>query len=160
MPMLSRPASLGPAATAAPGEATVKSYLLAAALQDVAAVRVFLEQAGLHPDASVGDKPTALCYAALKPHPGLLDYLLSRGADVGRRDGLAMTPLHYAALGGCPCCLARLIAAGAPLNAVNCKGTTPLGLTLEKPQLAENRAFLESHGAALEAGPPRPKRFH
>lgn len=152
--------NLGPAATAAPAEETVKSYLLAAALQDTAAVRFFIEQVGLHPDASFGGKPTALCYAVLKPHLGLLDYLLGRGADVGHGDAMAMTPLHYAAIGGCPCCLARLIAAGAPLNAVNRSGLTPLGLTLDKPGLAGNRALLESHGAALAAGPPRPKRFH
>jgi len=160
MPIRASSSSFGPAATQGPGEDTVKSYLLAAALQDLAAVRFFLEQVNLHPDASYGGKPTALCYAVLKPHIGLLDYLLGRGAGVAHRDGLSMTPLHYAALGGCHCCLARLIAAGAPLNALNRSGLTPLALTLDKPQLAGSRALLESHGATLTAGPPRPKRFH
>ena len=65
--------------------------IFCAALHDVAAVRFFIEQIGLHPDASFGGKPSALCYAVLKPHPALLVYLLDQGADVSRRDAMAMT---------------------------------------------------------------------
>lgn len=150
----------GLSASSRPTEETVKDYLCAAALHNVAAVRFFIERIGLHPDASFGGKPSALCYAVLKPHHGLLDYLLRRGADVSLQDAMAMTPLHYAAMGGCHCCLARLIAAGAPLNAVNYSGLTPLGLTLGKQHLAGIRTFLECHGAGLEEGQPQPKRFH
>ena len=141
-------------------EADIKAYLTAAALHQTAVVQHFIEALGLHPDASYKGKPTALCYAVLKPHHDLMDYLLGQGADVGYRDAMAMTPLHYAALGGCCCCLARLIAEGAPLNAENCRAQTPLALTQCRPELCSGRSLLEHHGAGLAAGPALPKRFH
>lgn len=141
-------------------EETAKDFLVSAALHQLDRVRSFIESGGLHPDTTYGGKPTALCYAVLKPHRGLLAYLLDKGADVQRRDGMGMTPLHYAALGGCVYCAACLIGRGARLNVENCLGQTPLALTLEKPHLALSREFLTRHGAAHCQADPGATQFH
>ena len=138
----------------------LKDFLVAAALHQLERVRGFVETQGLHPDSTLGGKPTALCYAVLKPCHCLMDYLLSRGADINRADQMGMTPLHYAAMGGCAYCLATLIAHGARLNRTNRLGKTPLGLTMDKPHLAQVRALLLCHGALLHEAEPRARRFH
>ena len=139
---------------------TAKAFLVAAALQQLDRVQSFIEAGGLHPDTTYGGKPTALCYAVLKPHPVLATYLLDKGADIHRRDGMGMTPLHYAALGGCVYCAACLVGRGACLNAENCRGQTPLTLTLEKPHLGLCREFLTRHGAAHCQADPGATQFH
>ena len=141
-------------------ESTRKDFLVAAALHQMDRVRGFIETQGLHPDSTYGGKPTALCYAVLKPYPRLMTYLLDRGADANHTDIMGMTPLHYAALGGCAYCLATLIGRGAVLNRCNKSGATPLAMTLHKPQLESCRDLLLRYGAAMKEIAPAPRRFH
>lgn len=150
----------GAADRAAVAEDTLKDFLVAAALHQLDRVRGFIETQGLHPDSTFDGKPTALCYAVLKPCPCLMDYLLSRGADINRTDQMGMTPLHYAVMGGCEHCTATLIACGATLNRLNRLGKTPLALTLDKPHLESVRALLMCHGALLHEAEPATPRFH
>ncbi|MDJ0608405.1 MAG: ankyrin repeat domain-containing protein [Kiloniellales bacterium] len=141
-------------------EAAVKDYLVSAALHMTDEVRYYIEVLGLHPDATFGGKPTALCYAVLKPHFTLMTYVIEKGADINHFDRMGMTPLHYAALGGCEHCLAFLVSRGAGLNTANRRGDTPLALAACKPHLADGCEFLRRCGAALDAAEPARSSFH
>ncbi len=141
-------------------ESRVKAFLVSAALHQIERVRHFVETEGLHPDASYRGKPTALCYAVLKPYPSLMRYLYEKGADVNYRDCMGMSPLHYAALGGSEYCLSFLIGTGAALNETARNGATPLGLILNRQDRADCRELLRRHGACPLAAAPRPPSFH
>ena len=150
-----------PAAREAPvAEGVIKDYLVAAALHQLERVRHFIECRDLHPDTTYGGKPTALCYSVLKPHHALMTYLIGKGADPDRLDQMGMTPLHYAALGGCEVCLAALVVCGAKLSGGNRRGQTPLALALTRPSLAGGAEFLRRCGATLEPSLAGPRRFH
>lgn len=138
----------------------IMEYLIAAALEQSEMVCYFVEIEGLHPDATWGGRPTAVCYAAMKRNPRLVTYLLDNGASANQSDALSMTPLHYAALGGCEVCVATLIAHGARLNARNTSGKTPLALAQRETRLALCRELLQRHGAAVDQQPDGPARFH
>lgn len=150
------------AATTQETNTSCKSFLMAAALQQLELVYYFIETEGLHPDTTWGGKPTAICYAALKRNPQLMAYLLNKGADPNRTDALGMTPLHYAALGGCEVCTAHLLNRGALLNAVNGAGQTPLALARSKACAANSACceLLSRYGALLHASAPGPSRLH
>lgn len=60
----------------------IDDFLIAAALQQLHKIRYYIERLGLHPDTTRDGKPTALCYASLKPNITLIDYYLEKGADV------------------------------------------------------------------------------
>ena len=139
---------------------TVKDYLAAAALHQIDKIRYYIECQGLHPDATYGGKPTALCYAVLKPNYELMCYVIERGADANHIDQMGMSPLHYAALGGCERCLASLVRHGAFLNATNRCGQTPLALAMTRPGLAGAMEFLRRCGASLDPAAPGAKCFH
>lgn len=141
-------------------EEVVKDFLVAAALHQLDRVRHFVEGRGLHPDITFGGKPTALCYAVLKPHHGLMDYVLARGADPNHVDQMGMTPLHYAALGGCAVCLATLVGQGADLSRSNRRGETPLALAQSKPGRETAAEFLCRCGASLDPNRTGARRFH
>lgn len=157
-------AQMSPQTTVSTQEANTscKSFLMAAALQQLELVYYFIETEGLHPDTTWGGKPTAICYAVLKRNSQLTAYLLNKGADPNRIDALGMTPLHYAALGGCEICTAHLLNRGALLNAVNGAGQTPLALARSKACAASSACceLLSRYGAALHASMPGPKRLH
>ena len=114
----------------------------------------------MHPDCTYGGKPTALCYALIQPHRSLVGFLVSRGANVNYSDVLGMTPLHYAALGGCEHCMACLVHHGANRSARNVAGHTPLGLILDRPHLESGRQFLEHYGTAPMREASSSLRFH
>jgi ankyrin repeat protein len=104
---------------------TIKRYLISAALNEAEMVCDYIESLGVYPDATWGGKPTALCYAAMHGNAPLVTFLLERGADANHRDALEMTPLHYAALGGCLVSSRLLIAAGADGGRLNRFGKAP-----------------------------------
>jgi ankyrin repeat protein len=137
----------------------IREYLIGAALQELELVFYYIECKSIHPDATWGGKPTALCHAAMKANHQLLEYLLDKGASVEYRDALGMTPLHYATLGGSAACINTLIQHGAPLNAATHSGKTPLSLAWQAPRLASCRALLQRHGASLQNLAPAPPRF-
>lgn len=85
------------------GPEVIDTYLIAAALQQPHRIRYYIEHLGLHPDTTRDGKPTALCYASLKPNIVLIDYYLEKGANVNHADAIGMTPLHYAAMGDASC---------------------------------------------------------
>ena len=161
-PMSDRLTWMGEGASEQPAVAqdTIKDFLVSAALHQLDRVRYFVETRGLHPDTTYGGKPTALCYVVLKPHHDLMRYVLSKGADTNRQDGMGMTPLHYAAMGGCVYCMASLISHGARINIENRLGQTPLAMTLEKPHLAHCREFLQRHGASRCESEVGTTQFH
>ncbi|MDZ7840120.1 MAG: ankyrin repeat domain-containing protein [Gammaproteobacteria bacterium] len=135
-------------------------FLIAAALQQVYKVRYYIERVGLHPDTTRDGKPTALCYACMKPNLPLVDYYLDKGASVNARDAMGMTPLHYAALGGCEACLSRLIAAGAPVNQPNHGGETPLATATYRSRSVACAELLRCYGAVIHGEAARQPCFH
>ena len=139
---------------------TVKDFLVSAALHQVDKVRDYVERIGFHPDTSYGGKPTALCYSVLKPHHDLMGFLVERGADINHVDRMGMTPLHYAALGGCDYCLAYLVSLGTPLDPVNRCGQTPLALAVDKPRLVNTAEYLRRCGASLDPSVSGARSFH
>ena len=160
---MTKDTGLAPArATAKPlfPDNTIKDFLVAAALHRSDKVRDYVERIGLHPDTTYGGKPTALCYCVLKPHHGLMSYLVEQGADINHCDRMGMRPLHYAALGGCDYCLAFLVSLGAPLDPTNRSEQTPLALATHNPRLASAAEFLRRCGASLDPSAPGARRFH
>lgn len=141
-------------------ESSVLQFLMSAAQLDFTAVRQWVERRGLHPDTTVGAKPTAICYAAVKGDSRLMSYLLGNGARVDTEDGMGMTPLHYAAMGGDPVCVSMLVAHGARLNKETLRGKTPLAISISCPQAGECSDLLERYGACLSEQPPGPRMFH
>lgn len=125
----------------------IDGFLLAAALQQLHRIRYYIERLGIHPDATRSGKPTALCYASLKPNITLINYYLEKGADVNHADAIGMTPLHYAAMGGCVVCLARLVAEGAQINRPNRCGETPLASAACRPRSRQCAELLKGYGA-------------
>ena len=152
--------ALNYAGTPAMEETIVRELLIAAALHDVNTLRHLIEIEGLPADATYAQKPTALCYALLKPHHPMMEYLVGKGADIMYADGLGMTPLHYAALGGCEYCISYLINLGAPINRPNNSGKTPLALTENKPHLVDCREFLQRVGGAYEQSSSVVRKLH
>ena len=141
-----------PSASERPYELMIRAYLTAAALHQFERVRHFIETEGLHPDSTYRSKPTALCYAVLKPYPCLMRYLFEKGADIDHADGAGMTPLHYAALGGSEDCLGYLLCCGARLDLKNRYGETALTLASGRPGLGHCTALLLRSGP----GPTEP----
>lgn len=139
---------------------TIHQFLTAAALQQTEQVKHFIEIEGVHPDATSSGKPTAICYAAMKRDPEMLGYLLAQGADANRRDALGMTPLHYAALGGCEVCVSALIQCDARLNVCNRCGETPLAIAERQSRDTPCRELLARYGASRIPGARELRRFH
>lgn len=121
---------------------TIKRFLICAALNETEMVCDYVESLGVYPDATWGGKPTALCYAATHGNEGLVGFLLGHGADANHRDALDMTPLHYAALGGCVSCSRLLITAGADSRLRNRFGKTPAALVPAGLEPPRRRALL------------------
>ena len=129
-----------------PEQARIREYLLAAALHQEHVVRSYIEDYAMHPDATMGGKPTALCYSLMKPNIKLAKYLLEQGADHQSVDALGMTPLHYAAMGGCPACVFALLRRGAARAALNCKGETPVDLAASVAPKGPSHLLLFEYG--------------
>jgi ankyrin repeat protein len=93
---------------------------------DLAKVRSFVEQ-GIDVDSRDSEGRTALYYAAMQGKRDLVEFLLSRGANVNAKDkDYGFTPLHHAVGGGHKDVVELLIAKGADVNATDKHGWTPL----------------------------------
>lgn len=69
---------------------------------------------------------TPLFYAVTNRRTEMVDFLLSRGADVHAADNTGLTPLHIAAWWDCRDQAVQLIEHGADVNARDAFGDTPL----------------------------------
>ena len=142
-------------------ESDQREFLLCAALQQTERVIYFVEIMGFHPDTTFNNKPTALTYAATNRDRLLLEHLVGSGADVNHGDGIGLTPLHYAVIGGCDYCLSYLIGSGAYLNSRAVNGQTPLALAMHRyGKKHECVSLLLCHGANLSGKQPGSKQFH
>ena len=95
---------------------------------DSEAVKALVEQ-GADVNLAQGDGMTALHWAAIHDHDGIVKILTDAGAnlEVGTRIG-AHTPLHVASREGSSAALEALLVAGANVHVLNAVGVTPLHL--------------------------------
>ncbi|HEX3895023.1 MAG TPA: ankyrin repeat domain-containing protein [Rudaea sp.] len=92
---------------------------------------------------------------SLEGRPDAVMTLLTNGADPRCADSRGDTPLHCAALCEKPITAALLCDAGAPLDAVNCEGLTPLGIACSAANWEMVRFLLErSAKTETEHGQP------
>jgi peptidoglycan/LPS O-acetylase OafA/YrhL len=114
-------------ATYGAGQAdTGKDIWTAAAYGDLDAVRGHVERGASldHEEPIFGQSP--LGWAVIGDRPAVIDELLEAGADPSARYRDRNTALHTAAFFGRAEAAARLLAAGADINARNVYGETPL----------------------------------
>ena len=71
-------------------------------------------------------KRTELHYAAVEGNHERVEELLGSGVDPNEPDSQGFTPLHFAAQAYEPAIVARLLASGAVVDAVNGVGEHPL----------------------------------
>ena len=92
------------------------------------AVKTFFESNGeLKPPASRQDLQRGFVWACGYGGEDVVQFLLSRGADLGDDAGSGEPPLHMAVVGANLPVVKLLIARGAPLDQLNGYGGTPLG---------------------------------
>ncbi len=92
---------------------------------DMETVRSLVENNPDLVNAVDDSKRTPLHYAALSQNPALVEFLISRGADIKARELNGGTPLHFAAYGGNTAVVSILIQKGSDLHAKNNMGQTP-----------------------------------
>jgi ankyrin repeat protein len=90
---------------------------------------------------------TSLWIAAAYGKTNIVDFLLSKGADLKVKAQISgLTPLHIAALNGQKDVVELLLAKGVDINARTTAGETPLRLALRRGY-KEVAALLREHGA-------------
>lgn len=90
-------------------------------------VLALLVKAGASVDVRMAREMTPLMDASLRGSEWAVKALLEAGADVGARDFIGWTPLHFAAKGRSGAkCTEALIASGAAADVPDDGGTTPL----------------------------------
>ncbi len=108
---------------------------------------------------------TALMWAAAEGHPDMVAFLISKGAGVNVRPQAndwpnqmtseprvqyrptgGLTPLLYAARGGCQGCVEALLKGGADIDLPNPDGMTPLMMAIDNSHYEVARYLLD-HGA-------------
>ncbi len=108
---------------------------------------------------------TALMWAAAENHPEMVAFLISKGASVNARPKAndwgnqmtseprvqyrptgGLTPLLYAARGGCIGCIEALLKGGADIDMPNPDGMTPIMMAIDNSHFEAARYLLD-HGA-------------
>ena len=92
-------------------------------------------------------KHTALHYAAGHGDNGLLEALLSWGAEINPQSYGGATPLHTACQGGNLLCVLTLLKAGASLTVPNKQDSLPIHIAAQTNNIEIVRTFLE-HGCS------------
>lgn len=93
---------------------------------------------------------TPLHKAAYNGHPEMVDYLISKGADLNVQSNSGSTPLHGAAFYGHPDAVRVLIEKGAEVDIKNLGGFTPF-LSACAGGRVESASLLLEHGADINA---------
>ncbi|UCE22524.1 MAG: ankyrin repeat domain-containing protein, partial [Candidatus Aminicenantes bacterium] len=92
---------------------------------DIETVRSLVENNPDIVNAVDDNKRTPLHYAALSQNQALVEFLLSKGADIKARELNGGIPLHFAAYGGNTAVVSILLQKGSDLHAKNNMGQTP-----------------------------------
>ena len=88
--------------------------------------------------------------------PAMIEHLVRLGVDVKQPDRYGNTPLHYAARLKDPALLAILLDGGAPVDAINNDGLSPLHLMLtSRPIRLDAVEALLTRGANVEQRTPK-----
>ena len=134
-----------------PGDRDQRSVVeLASVSPDVRLLRGLIAKGADLNRAHAGLPPLiAATRDSLEGRPDAVMTLLTNGADPRCADAKGATPLHCAALCEKPILAALLCDAGAPLDAINADGLTPLGVACAASNWEMARYFLE-HGAKVD----------
>jgi len=118
---------------------------------EVAAVKALVEKTPRLVEARDPQGMTLLHYAAYGRDPGLIDFLVGKGAQLEAKDAEADTPLHIAAMNDRTEVAAALLQRGASTEARDDYQRTPLILCArERGQAAAGRLLIEA-GADVNA---------
>ena len=99
------------------------------------------------------NRKTPLHFAAQGGHKEVVEFLLDKGAQVGRGNIIGETPLHYAATLENPDVAALLLARGANVNARTENGTTALFMATRFQRLATVRLLVDKGADPRETQP-------
>ncbi|KAJ7753774.1 hypothetical protein B0H16DRAFT_762223 [Mycena metata] len=95
---------------------------------------------------------TLLHLASFLGFATLVDFLVTRGADVDARDRSGYTALHFAALSGSKACVTALLHANAHPEIVNGRGKTPQEVEVSESLFDTDPEFIELTPPDLSAG--------
>ena len=143
--------ALAPAQTEAPAARDIHA---AAKAGDLQAVRSLVSKNPELIDAPDERGVTPLHRAAIEGHRDIVEYLISRNADIRKPDQAGNTPLHGAAYGGRAGIVELLLSRGADVRAKNRNGQTPLFLAAFKGAGDVAEALL-AKGAKVDAADAR-----
>lgn len=89
-------------------------------------VKMLIEEYGASCNATCDDGNTALHWAGWFELPQIVEYLISKDADVNKENAKQQTPCHWTAMAGSIHCMRSLIKAACDLTARDCDGYTPV----------------------------------
>jgi len=132
------------------GPASADDILGAAERGKLDSVRIYLERDPQLINITDPGGYTPLHKAAYNGHPEIVEYLISKGAELNARSNSGSTPLHGAAFYGHPEAAIILIEKGAEIDIKNDGGYTPF-LSACAGGKSETASLLLDHGADVNA---------